>query len=100
MANITRFDQAFDDLLRGFFVRPVNFEGSVRERVRRLLQVPLDVRDAMVREEPDHASLGAIGPAVGGNADVHRRGVVAQPGQRRDLVTRRSAQLEQLRGRR
>ena len=28
MANITRFDEAFDDLLRGFFVRPVGFEGS------------------------------------------------------------------------
>lgn len=31
MANITRsypFDDAFDQLLRGFFVRPVNFEGT------------------------------------------------------------------------
>jgi HSP20 family protein len=30
MANITRhpFDETFDDLLRGFFVRPVSFEGS------------------------------------------------------------------------
>jgi HSP20 family protein len=28
MPNITRFDEAFDDLLRGFFVRPVNFDGS------------------------------------------------------------------------
>ena len=28
MANITRFDEAFDDLLRGFFVRPVGYEGS------------------------------------------------------------------------
>ena len=28
MANITRFDEAFDDLLRGFFVRPVGFDGS------------------------------------------------------------------------
>ena len=30
MANITRYspiDEAFDDLFRGFFVRPVNFEG-------------------------------------------------------------------------
>ena len=25
---ITRFDEAFDDLLRGFFVRPVSFEGG------------------------------------------------------------------------
>lgn len=32
MANITRFnplDDAFDDLFRGFFVRPVNFESPV-----------------------------------------------------------------------
>ena len=28
MANITRFDEAFDDLLRGFFVRPVGFDGA------------------------------------------------------------------------
>jgi HSP20 family protein len=28
MPNITRFDEAFDDLLRGFFVRPVSFEGQ------------------------------------------------------------------------
>ena len=31
MANITRFtpfDDTFDELLRGFFVRPVSFEGS------------------------------------------------------------------------
>ena len=28
MANVTRFDEAFDDLLRGFFVRPVSFEGT------------------------------------------------------------------------
>ena len=28
MATLTRFDEAFDDLLRGFFVRPVSFEGQ------------------------------------------------------------------------
>jgi HSP20 family protein len=28
MASVTRFDEAFDDLLRGFFVRPVSFEGN------------------------------------------------------------------------
>ena len=28
MATLTRFDDAFDDLLRGFFVRPVSFEGN------------------------------------------------------------------------
>ena len=28
MATLTRFDEAFDDLLRGFFVRPVGLEGT------------------------------------------------------------------------
>jgi HSP20 family protein len=28
MATLTRFDDAFDDLLRGFFVRPVGLEGT------------------------------------------------------------------------
>ncbi len=28
MATVTRFDEAFDDLLRGFFVRPVSFDGA------------------------------------------------------------------------
>jgi HSP20 family protein len=28
MTTLTRFDEAFDDLLRGFFVRPVSFEGG------------------------------------------------------------------------
>ena len=28
MTNITRFDEAFDDLFRGFFVRPVSFDGA------------------------------------------------------------------------
>ena len=28
MANITRFDEAFDDRRRGFFVRPVSFDGN------------------------------------------------------------------------
>lgn len=31
MANITRFDEAFDDLLRGFFVRPVGLEGGAAQ---------------------------------------------------------------------
>ena len=33
MANITRyspFDESFDELFRGFFVRSVNFEGPVQ----------------------------------------------------------------------
>jgi len=33
MASITRFDETFDNLLRGFFVRPVGFEDGAREQV-------------------------------------------------------------------
>jgi len=32
MATLTRLDEAFDDLLRGFFVRPVAFEGNRAEQ--------------------------------------------------------------------
>ena len=38
MANITRyspFDESFDELFRGFFVRPVNFEGPTNGAVSR-----------------------------------------------------------------
>jgi HSP20 family protein len=31
MATLTRFDDAFDDLLRGFFVRPVGLEGTQKQ---------------------------------------------------------------------
>ena len=31
MATLTRFDDAFDDLLRGFFVRPVGYEGNQKQ---------------------------------------------------------------------
>jgi HSP20 family protein len=32
MANLVRLDEAFDDLLRGFFVRPVAFDGNRGEQ--------------------------------------------------------------------
>ena len=32
MATLTRFDDAFDDLLRGFFVRPVGLEGNQKQQ--------------------------------------------------------------------
>ena len=31
MATLTRYDDAFDNLLRGFFVRPVNLEGQMQQ---------------------------------------------------------------------
>jgi HSP20 family protein len=42
-ANITRFDEAFDDLLRGFFVRPVNFDGNVGQQ--HMAQFRVDVSE-------------------------------------------------------
>jgi len=42
MANILRYrpvDDTFDDLLRGFFMRPVNFEGKQE------IQIRIDVND-------------------------------------------------------
>ena len=44
MANITRFDEAFDDLLRGFFVRPVSFEGSAGQQ--QVAQFRVDVSES------------------------------------------------------
>ncbi|MFN9388481.1 MAG: Hsp20/alpha crystallin family protein, partial [Betaproteobacteria bacterium] len=46
MAQITRFtpiDEMFDDLLRGFFVRPVGFEGAQGGAAP--AQMKLDVRE-------------------------------------------------------
>lgn len=46
MAQITRFtpiDDMFDDLLRGFFVRPVGFEGT--QSAAAPLQMKIDVRE-------------------------------------------------------
>jgi HSP20 family protein len=42
MANLTRLDEAFDDLLRGFFVRPVAFEGN-RDVNQQVAQFRVDV---------------------------------------------------------
>jgi HSP20 family protein len=41
MANLMRLDEAFDDLLRGFFVRPVAFDGGRGEQ--QLAQFRVDV---------------------------------------------------------
>ena len=46
MANITRFDEAFDDLLRGFFVRPVGFDGAAAgQSQQQVAQFRVDVRE-------------------------------------------------------
>lgn len=45
MASVTRFDEAFDDLLRGFFVRPVGFEGTQAAQPQ-VAQFRVDVSEA------------------------------------------------------
>jgi HSP20 family protein len=45
MANLTRLDEAFDDLLRGFFVRPVAFEGN-RSADQQVAQFRVDVSES------------------------------------------------------
>ena len=42
MANLVHLDQAFDDLLRGFFVRPVGFESN-RAADQQVAQFRVDV---------------------------------------------------------
>lgn len=44
MATLTRFDDAFDDLLRGFFVRPVSFDGGHAQQAA-AAQVRVDVSE-------------------------------------------------------
>ena len=44
MANITRFDEAFDDLLRGFFVRPVGYDGNTGAQAQ-VAQFRVDVSE-------------------------------------------------------
>ena len=46
MANVTRFDEAFDDLLRGFFVRPVSFDGSQSQSQGQVAQFRVEVSEA------------------------------------------------------
>ena len=43
MATLTRLDEAFDDLLRGFFVRPVTFDGNRAEQ--QVAQFRVDVSE-------------------------------------------------------
>jgi HSP20 family protein len=44
MATLTRFDDAFDNLLRGFFVRPVNFDGASAQQSAPV-QIRVDVSE-------------------------------------------------------
>jgi HSP20 family protein len=68
MANIARFnvlDNALDDLMRGFFVRPMNFEAPVPARLR--VDVTEDEKSYTVRAEIPGVKKDDIHIAVDGN---------------------------------
>ena len=68
MATIARFnvlDNALDDLMRGFFVRPVNFEPAVPAQLR--IDVSEDDKSYSVRAEIPGVKKEDINVAVDGN---------------------------------
>jgi len=68
MANIARFnvlDNALDDLMRGFFVRPMNFEPTAPAQVR--VDVTEDEKGYNVRAEIPGVKKEDINVAVDGN---------------------------------
>ena len=78
MATLTRFDDAFDNLLRGFFVRPVNFEG-VNAQQAAPAQIRVDVseneqayllRAEMPGVKKDDINISIDGDEVAISADI------------------------------
>ena len=68
MANIARFnvlDNALDDLMRGFFVRPMNFEPAAPAQLR--VDVTEDEKSYTVRAEIPGVRKDDIHVAVDGN---------------------------------
>ena len=68
MANIARFnvlDNALDDLMRGFFVRPMNFEATAPAHLR--VDVTEDEKSYTVRAEIPGVKKEDINIAVDGN---------------------------------
>ena len=68
MANIARFnvlDNALDDLMRGFFVRPMNYEPTVPAQLR--IEVTEDEKGYSVRAEIPGVKKEDINVAVDGN---------------------------------
>ena len=76
MANITRFDEAFDDLLRGFFVRRVSFEGQAQTQVGHFrVDVSEDENAYIIRAEipgvkKDDINISIDGDEVAISAEV------------------------------
>ena len=68
MANIARFnvlDNALDDLMRGFFVRPVNFEATAPAHLR--IDVTENEGGYVVRAEIPGVKKDDINVAIDGN---------------------------------
>lgn len=68
MANIARFnvlDNTLDDLMRGFFVRPMNYEPAVPAKLR--VDVTEDDKSYSVRAEIPGVKKEDINVAVDGN---------------------------------
>lgn len=81
MANITRFtpfDDSFDDLLRGFFVRPMTFEGKETQAPQIRMDVKEDDKSYTVHADIPGVSKEDIQVGIDGNqvsisAEVKRR---------------------------
>lgn len=81
MANITRFtpfDDTFDDLLRGFFVRPMTFEGAPADAPKIRMDVKEDDKSYVVHADIPGVSKEDIQVDIDGNqvsitAEVKRR---------------------------
>jgi HSP20 family protein len=81
MANITRFtpfDDSFDDLLRGFFIRPMSVEGAQAQAPQIRMDVKEDEKSYTVHAEIPGVSREDIQVGIDGNqvsisAEVKRR---------------------------
>ena len=70
MANLTRhspFDEAFDDLLKGFFVRPVAFDEKVQPQVSIRMDVTEDDKAYRVHAEIPGVKKEDIHVTIEGN---------------------------------
>jgi HSP20 family protein len=70
MANMTRytpFDETFDDLLKGFFVRPMAFEGQPPVQVQVRIDVKEDEKAYTVHAEIPGVTKDEINVTIDGN---------------------------------
>ena len=70
MANVARFntlDTALDELMRGFFVRPMNYEPSQGQQVQLRVDVSENENSYIVRAEIPGAKKDDINVGIDGN---------------------------------